>query len=146
MTASYWETRRHPTDDEIAEVARACLRYWSSKRDRDFWGVDAMLDARQPELHEVAWRLILSLCDQADPADERLVAQIGAAPLEYFIDRYGNTAMDLIEAAAETNPTLLSALRFVGNDDDRVRPRIDRFLRAQERAAKERGQSQRRQR
>ena len=63
-----------------------------------------------------------------DPGDLSLVCNIAAGPLESVISDHGEHAMDLIERAVNTNPTLLLALAGVWCWSQPVRPRIDRIL------------------
>lgn len=128
MTVSYWDARESPSDADITDVSRVWLRYAKSRDEDDSWAINAILHADQRERGDIFWRLVLSLCDAVQAEDADLVSQIGAGPLEWFIDRWGNEGMDLIEPVATSNPVLRAALGSVVSHDDRVRPRIERFL------------------
>ena len=72
--------------------------------------------------------MIRCLCSLVDPADASTVGMIGVGPLEGFIRREGDRAMDLIEPAVADDPVLLDALRAVWAWHEPVRPRVDRYL------------------
>ena len=124
----YWDTRPVSDDDDIDAVSRACLSYWKSGEESDWWGVEAVMEAEGLGSPQLSWRLLLALCALVDPADLERINDIGAGPLESFIRTFGEEAMDLIEPAVATHPTLLLALGAVWGWSEPFRPRIDRFL------------------
>ena len=128
----YWRDHPNPTDEELHELCEAWLTYQREdhgdgvdETDPNWWAVEAAMDA-ESELERIC-RVIRGLCEIAAP-DDPAVEMIGAGPLESMFFQYGDTAMDLVEPAAEENATLLAALRHVWAFDEPVRPRIDRFL------------------
>jgi hypothetical protein len=77
------------------------------------------------------WEAIAGLCGRLRWDDEpKLVGVLGAGPLEDFVVKFGDQAMDLIEPQLDTNETLLKALACVWRWDDPVRSRVDRALKA----------------
>lgn len=60
--------------------------------------------------------------------DLHLISNIGAGPVEDFVVKFGDQAMNLIEPELGSNPTLLKALAMVWRWDAPIRPRIDRVL------------------
>jgi hypothetical protein len=133
----YWAEHPDPSDEEIARVCEAWIAYQRrnehvrgvSEDDPDWWAVMAVIEARTSG-GEVEWRIIRDLCARVDAEDLWLVDVIGAGPLEDFLDRHGDEAMDLVEATAKGDPVLMGALAKVWAFDSAVRPRIELYLRS----------------
>jgi hypothetical protein len=132
----YWRDHPDPSDNDIAELCRAWVRYQRAERsggvdtdDPDWWACDAVMDL-EAGATALWWRVLSGLSATVDPADEQVVEMIGAGPLEEFIGREGDAAMDLIEAATASDAVLVAALRSVWESREPVRSRIDRCLAA----------------
>jgi hypothetical protein len=118
------------TDDEISTVSRAWLSYTASQDEKDLWAVGAVDNWVNRGQLEVAWRLVLALCSEVDADDLKMIANIGAGPVENMITNFGDAALDLIESLVATNLTLLRAVAMVWAWDEPERERVDRLLAA----------------
>jgi hypothetical protein len=121
---------RNPSDERVAEVSRAWLRYESKDREKpdpddpDWWAIELVMG-----LHghiETEWRLVLSLCSLAD--NEKAVEMIGVGPIEGLLSNYGEQAMDVIETEKPPSPTLRRALASVWAFSSPGRPRLETYL------------------
>jgi hypothetical protein len=126
-----------PTDPEIVALSEAWLWYQADMRHKidadegeNFWAVDALIELCDSGDTDRIWSAILDLCARADGKDPRVLAAIGAGPLEDFVVRFGDQAMDLVEPELDENETLLRALAGVWRWDAPIRARIDRVLAA----------------
>jgi hypothetical protein len=97
--------------------------------DPEWWAVEAVEDANQDSLVEVLWRLILKLCELADPDPDGVLGMVAAGPLYDYIVFRSPDGLGRAEATAPDNPKLLAALAGVWSDE-RINARIDRFLAA----------------
>jgi len=133
----YWKDHPNPSDDDIADLCRAWVRYQGRNRgsqgtgtdDIDRWACDAVIEV-DGESTDLEWRVIRGLCATVDPGDEWVVIVIGAGPLEDFLSRQGGAAMDLIESVAASDAVLLAALGSVWESREPLRSRIARCLAA----------------
>jgi hypothetical protein len=116
------------TDDDIATLGRAWISYTAGGDEEDLWAVGAVDDWVNGGQLDVAWRLVLALCSEVDADDLKMIANIGAGPVENMITNFGNPALDLIESAVATNLTLLRAVAMVWGWDEPERERVDRLL------------------
>jgi hypothetical protein len=132
----YWRDHPNPSEAEIREVCETWVRYQrryvgtaeGDAEDPDWWAIHALILYPSPPPRELEWHVILMLCELVDSDETQMVDMIGAAPLEDFLVEHGDAAMDLIEPAADQNPTLLKALAHVWAFEEPVRPRIERYL------------------
>lgn len=112
-----------------AAVSRAWVDYEAGSEKANEWGLHRVFEITDKAAIGEQWLLILSLCAAAKNTDPEVVAVLGAGPLEDFIRRFGDDAMDLIEPQLESNPTLLFALAGVWPGDE-MRGRVARALAA----------------
>lgn len=75
------------------------------------------------------WRLILAVCEQTETHSVALA--VGAGPLEAFVRKYEDAAMDVIEPELPRNRALLEALGgvWLEDEDGSLRARVDASLR-----------------
>jgi hypothetical protein len=128
-----WSSSR-PSDEEVLAACRACVGYWEDTRVGNavhddehplWWGAAAVMTARlDPEL---LWRVIQKLCATVDPASASSIGMIGVGPVEDLIRRDGTHAMDLLEAEADRDPIMLTALESVWCNEP-ARSRLDALL------------------
>jgi len=120
----------NPSDERVAEVSRAWVRYQSKDReqpdveDPDWWACELVMG-----LHgeiDTEWRMVLSLCSLAE--HEKAVEMIGVGPIEGLLDQYGEQAMDVIEAETNPSPTLRQALASVWAFSSPARERFETYL------------------
>jgi hypothetical protein len=86
-----------------------------------------------PDHGEMArmWEAITGLCLQLRwDTEPQIIGVLGAGPLEDFVVKFGDQAMDLIEPRLDSDETLLKALACVWRWHDPIRERVDRVLRA----------------
>jgi hypothetical protein len=119
-----------PSDYELSAVTAAWLYYTVTNDERYEWTIDPNLEWSTEGSLQLGWRLVLECCSLTDENDMDRILAIGAGPLEDFIRRFGDEAMDLVEPAVDSNPVLLKALAGVWGWDEPTRPRVDRVLQA----------------
>jgi hypothetical protein len=120
-----------PPDPEIAALAQAWIGYQTDTRlstglheeHAAFWAVDALIELCGRSESDPIWLAIRELCARADRTDGWVIAMIGAGPLEDFVERFGDHAMDLIEPELNDNAVLWQALTNVSTSDASVRRR-----------------------
>ncbi len=120
-------------DAQLTEIGRGWLRYQATADEKDWWAVQAMMEAisgAQPGQLALPWRLMLVVTSLVQPGDMRRIADIGAGPLESLLMLFGDEAMDLVEPAVGADLVLLKALATVWLWDAPIRPRIDDVLAA----------------
>lgn len=120
--------QREASDARIEEVSRVWLRYNKTQSDSDAWALGPVDEWIYRGHLADAWRLILDLCARLGPDDVSMIANVGAGPLESFVVKYGDRAMDLIEPEMHVNPTLLKAVAMVWQWDEPIHQRVDRAL------------------
>jgi len=130
---SAWEQPdyfKNPSDERLAEVSRAWLRYVSKDREKpdpddpDWWAGQLVMG-----LHgdlETEWRVVLSLCSLAD--NEKVAEMIGVGPIEDLLVNYGERAMDVIESERDPSPAMRRALASVWAFSSPGRPRFEAHL------------------
>lgn len=69
---------------------------------------------------------VLELCETAD--DQQTIERIGVGPLYDMVRIWPDLTLKLVEAEADTNPSLLQALSIVMTSKASVRQRIDAIL------------------
>jgi hypothetical protein len=116
-------------DRQRAAMASAWVDYTAGSETANEWSLHRVFDVAYNGAIGEQWLMILSLSAAAKSADPKVVGVVGAGPLEDFIGRFGDEAMDLIEPQLESNPTLLFALAGVWPRDD-VRGRVTQALAA----------------
>jgi len=131
----FWREHPDPSDADIAMVCRAWLRYQGGSprvevddQHPDWWAPEALNELGYPPVPELEWKIIRCLCKLVDPAATSTISMIGASPLEDFLMRNGDRAMDLVEPAADEDPVFMEALTSVWGFGESVRRRIDRYL------------------
>jgi hypothetical protein len=117
-----------PSDEELKAVTAAWLHYTVTKDKRYEWTIEPNLEWSTEGSLQLGWRFVLECCSQTDGDDMDRILAIGAGPLEDFIRRFGDEAMDLVEPAVGSNLVLLKALAGVWGWDEPIRPRVDRVL------------------
>jgi hypothetical protein len=105
--------------------------------DPDWWAAEAVMEADEESLREVQWRLIVAICELAEPNDAHVLGMVGASPLEDFIVHGGPDAMDRVEVAAASSSAMRTALAGVWSDPPTTE-RIGRFLALHGKAESER--------
>jgi hypothetical protein len=114
-------TRRTPAEWEAIDA--------ETEADPEWWAVEAVMDANEDSRVEVLWRMILKLCELADPDPDGVLGMVAAGPLyDYIVFRNGGE-LGRVETTAPHNPKLLAALAGVWSDEG-INARIDRFLAA----------------
>jgi len=94
----------------IETTADTYLQHYRRRQDEDFWAFEAVERLVKSNL-ENAWGITLLLLRKADTDDA--LAYVAAGPLEDFLDIYGDSALDLVEGAAESDSRLRVALSLV---------------------------------
>jgi uncharacterized protein DUF6869 len=120
-----------PPDPEIAGLTQAWISYQRDTRlstslheeHSAFWSVNALIELSDHSESDRVWLAIRELCARADKNDGWVIAMIGASPLEDFVARFGDHAMDLIEPELGNNSVLWQALANVSISDASVRRR-----------------------
>lgn len=137
VDVDYWREHQNPTDADIEKVARVWISYQVRSEGRElpdddpeWWAVEAVIDANEDSRVEVLWRLILKLCELADPDPLGVLGMVAAGPLCDIINFRSGDWLGRVEATAPDNPKLLAALAGVWSDPP-IDARIDRFLAAQ---------------
>lgn len=75
-------------------------------------------------------RLVLQLCRDVAPDDDKNIGMIGVAPLEDLICEWPDAALPLVEKEVDSNPVMLQALKHVWTRQPAIRQRIDAILAA----------------
>jgi hypothetical protein len=129
---NYWRDHPNPSEAEMVDVCRTWARYQVGKDEGDWWAAEAVMDLdTAPAPFDLYWRVIRCLCAEADK-DAEVIGAIGAGPLENFLEREGDRAMDVVEAAATSDRVVLEALAGVWAWDMPVRGRVDEYLAGRE--------------
>jgi len=116
------------TNETIQEIARAWIRYNTSHDKEDEWVLDPVGEWISQGQLDATWRLVLALCSEVHGDDLTMIGNIGAGPVEEFIVKFGDAALDLIEPSVAANPILLRALAMVWGWEVPERTRVDRIL------------------
>lgn len=94
-------------DPASIALADAYLRHYASGRDGDFWAWEEVQRLLRADVSQ-AWAITKLLVKRAD--SDGTLGYIAAGPLEDFVDGFGNAALDMIEAACETDEKMQFAL------------------------------------
>jgi hypothetical protein len=94
-------------DSELDELTDVCLRHHATNRDEDFWAFAEVERRVRADLAQ-AWAVVQILVEKADAGTP--LGYISAGPLEDLVDGYGDSALDVIETACETNEKMQLAL------------------------------------
>jgi hypothetical protein len=94
-------------DPELSALADVYLRHHVTGKDEDFWAWEDVQERVRTDLPH-AWAITKALVEKADT--DRALGYVAAGPLEDFVDGYGDAALDVIEAACETDQKMQLAL------------------------------------
>lgn len=83
------------------------MRHHSQNRDVDFWAWEKVQVLVRSGFSQ-AWQVVQVLVERSD--SDGGLAYVAAGPLEDFVDGYGNAALDVLEAACETDQKMQLAL------------------------------------
>lgn len=99
------------------ELARAWLQH-----SRTMWVGDAVAEEMRPDSGlERSWHFLRALIRQAEPSDLEF---IGAGPLEDYVKRHGELAIDRIESEAQINAPFRIALGRVWIETNYLSPPV----------------------
>lgn len=87
-------------DLELDELTEVYLRHHATNDDEDFWAYNEVYERVRAGFGE-AWEVVQSLVEKADAGTQ--LGYVAAGPVEDFVDRYGDSALDVIETACETD-------------------------------------------
>ncbi|HWY89934.1 MAG TPA: hypothetical protein VNY31_04620 [Solirubrobacteraceae bacterium] len=117
-----------PSDSDIARASTAWFAYQATEDEQYDWVIDLQNDWRENGNYEAMWRFLLKLCMDVANDDDDMIGMIGAAPLEDMIVTWPDTALRLVEAEVEKNPTMLRALAGTWTQGLPIRGRLDAIL------------------
>ncbi len=117
-----------PTDSDIARASTTWFAYQATEDEQYDWVIDLQNKWRENGDYEAMWRFLLKLCMDVANDDYDMIGMIGAAPLEDMIVTWPDTALRLVEAEVEKNPTMLRALAGTWTQGLPIRGRIDAIL------------------
>ena len=90
---------------ESKKIARAWVKF-----QQNWWAWDRLDELCQKD-PKSSWLVLTALLGMAD--GKELLEDIGAGPLEDFINYYASDFIDELESAAASNGTFLTALSYV---------------------------------
>jgi hypothetical protein len=94
-------------DSELDELTDVYLRRRATNRDEDFRAFEEVERRVRADLAQ-AWAVVQILVEKADAGAP--LGYIAAGPIEDLVDAYGDSALDVIETACETNEKMQLAL------------------------------------
>jgi len=94
-------------DPELSVLTDVYLRHHANRRNEDFWAWEEVQRRVRVDLAH-AWAVTQLLVEKAD--SNTALGYVAAGPLEDFVDSYGDAALDVIEAACETDQKMQLAL------------------------------------
>jgi hypothetical protein len=95
-------------DPNLQALANVYMRHYAQGGGcGDFWAWEQVQDLVRSGFSQ-AWPIVQALIERAD--SEGALNYVAAGPLEDFVDGYGDAALDVIEAACETDQKMQLAL------------------------------------
>ena len=94
-------------DSKLDELTDVYLRHHATNRDEDYWAFEEVQRRVRADLAQ-AWEVVQILVEKADASTS--LGYVAAGPIEDLVDGYGDSALDVIETACETNEKMQLAL------------------------------------